>query len=210
MSKITARPVCRLCRREGEKLFLKGAKCLSPKCTIMAKNYQPGQHGPLAKKGKGKSEYSKQLREKQKAKRIFGLNESQFHNYYAAASKNVGNTGLEFLKLLEKRLDNVIYRAGFSTSRATARQIVNHGICFVNGKKIKTPSYQVKIGDKFGISEKKRGSKLFEGVKDNKFTAPKWLKVDQAALSGEIVADPSKDDFEKSIQPNIIIEYYSK
>ncbi|KKQ71938.1 MAG: 30S ribosomal protein S4, small subunit ribosomal protein S4 [Candidatus Peregrinibacteria bacterium GW2011_GWC2_39_14] len=210
MSKLTTRPVCRLCRREGEKLFLKGARCESQKCALVKKNYAPGQHGPLAKKGRGKSEYGRQMREKQKAKRIFGLNERQFHNYYKVAVKTEGVTGIAFLNLLEKRLDNVIYRAGFATSRAQARQIVNHGLCHINGKKVATASYGVKVGEKFEIKEKLRGSKLFETAKASKFNPPKWIKVDLKSLTGEIVAEPDKDDFEKSIQTNIIIEYYSK
>jgi len=187
MSKITIRPVCRLCRRAGEKLYLKGAKCES-----------------------SKSEFLRQLSEKQKAKRIFGLNERQFHNYYKIAVKTKGVTGHEFLKLLEKRIDNVLYRAGIADSRAQARQIVNHGLCLINGKKIKTPSYQVKIGDKFEIKERLKKLKLFEAVKSKKDTSPKWMKVNLQELKGEITAEPSKDDFEKNIQTNLIIEYYSK
>lgn len=208
MSKITIRPVCRLCRREGEKLYLKGAKCESQKCPVIRKNYPPGQHGQNVKRTK--SEFLRQLREKQKAKRIFGLTEKQFRNYYRKAVKVLGVTSYEFLKLLEKRLDNVMYRVGFSSSRAQGRQIVNHGLCFVNGKKVKTPSYGVKVGDKFEIKEQAKKSRLFEEAKNRKDTSPKWLKADLAGLSGEIVAEPSKDDFEKSIQTNLIIEYYSK
>lgn len=208
MSKITIRPVCRLCRREGEKLYLKGIKCESQKCPMIAKNYPPGQHGQTIKRAK--SEYLRQLREKQKAKRIFGLNEKQFHNYYALAIKTTGVTSYEFLKLLEKRFDNVIYRAGFASSRAQARQIVNHGLCFINGKKVHSNNYQLKIGDKFEIKEKSKKSKLFEETKNRKDMSPKWLKVDLKALSAEVIGNPGKDDFEKSIQPSFIIEYYSK
>jgi len=208
MSKITIRPVCRLCRRAGEKLYLKGAKCESSKCPMISKNYPPGQHGQSIKRAK--SEFLRQLSEKQKAKRIFGLNERQFHNYYKIAVKTKGVTGHEFLKLLEKRIDNVLYRAGIADSRAQARQIVNHGLCLINGKKIKTPSYQVKIGDKFEIKERLKKSKLFEAVKSKKDTSPKWMKVNLQELKGEITAEPSKDDFEKNIQTNLIIEYYSK
>ncbi len=208
MSKLTIRPVCRLCRREGEKLYLKGAKCESSKCPVMTKNYPPGQHGQNVRKSK--SEFSRQLREKQKAKRMFGLNEKQFYNYYAMAVKTKGVTSYEFLKLLEKRLDNVLYRAGIADSRAQGRQIVNHGLCMVNGKKVKTPNYQVKTGDKFEIKVKLQGSKLFDGAKGKKDMSPKWIKVDLPALKGEITANPLKDDFEKNIQTNLIIEYYSK
>ena len=167
-------------------------------------------HGQTARKGRAKSEYTRQLREKQKAKRMFGLNETQFRNTYKAAVKTEGVTSTELHKLLEKRLDNVLYRGGFGMSRAQTRQFVNHGLCEVNGKKIYTPAYQTKVGDKFQIEVKSQKSKLFDQTKDKKFMPPKWLKVDHKSLTGEIVAEPGKDDFEKNIQTNLIIEYYSK
>lgn len=200
--------MCRLCRREGEKLYLKGLRCESQKCPMISKNYPPGQHGQNVKRAK--SEFLRQLREKQKAKRIFGLNERQFQNYYKKAVKVLGVTGHEFLKLLEKRLDNVMYRAGFASSRSQARQIVNHGLCFVNAKKVRAPNHMVKVNDKFEIKDKAKKFLLFEDVKNKKNMAPKWLKADLATLSGEVIAEPGKDDFEKSIQINLVIEYYSK
>lgn len=209
MSKITIRPVCRLCRREGEKLYLKGTKCESVKCPLIKKPYPPGQHGENVRR-RSKSEFLRQLREKQKAKRIFGLNERQFRNYYKLAVKTKGITSSELLKLLEKRVDNVLYRSGIASSRAQGRQFVNHGLCFINGKRIDIPSYQMKVGSKFEIRERFKKSKIFETVKNLKFSPPKWIKCDLKTLSGEIAAEPAKDDFEKSIQTNLIIEYYSK
>lgn len=201
--------VCRLCRRAGEKLFLKGAKCETPKCPITRRNYPPGQHGPM--KGFGKiSEYGRQLREKQKAKRIYGIGERQFKLYYEKADQSTGITGDELLKSLEKRLDNVLYRASFTSSRIQARQLVGHGHVFLNGKKVSVPSIQVKVNDKFEIKERSKKIKLFEELKTKKDTSPKWMKVDYKNLTGEILREPDHEDLDKSVAASLIVEYYSK
>lgn len=203
-------PSCRLCRREGEKLFLKGARCEGQKCALTRKSYIPGMHGMTKKFGNKMSEYGKHLREKQKARRIFGLSERQFHNLYNKASKSSAATGETFLKLLELRLDNATYRAGFADSRAMARQIVSHGLIRLNGKRVTVSSIQLKVGDKFEINGKKKDSKMFETAKKRKDTSPKWLVTDLKMLSAEVKALPSKEDFEPSIDSQLIVEFYSK
>lgn len=202
-------PVCRLCRREGEKLYLKGARCETNKCPITKGRPAPGQHGLTSATAK-KSEYGRQLREKQKAKRIFTLNERVFENYYEKAEKSQKVTGDELLRLLEKRLDNVLYRSGIAASRRQARQIVSHGLCMVNKHKLDIPSAQLKVGDTFYIADRKKASALFKDVGAKKQTSPRWIKVDMKNLSGEVIAEPEKDDFEKTINSQQIIEHYSK
>ncbi|MFA7277718.1 MAG: 30S ribosomal protein S4 [Candidatus Gracilibacteria bacterium] len=202
-------PVCRLCRREGEKLFLKGARCEGPKCPITKGRPAPGQHGLTASAAK-KSEYAKQMRAKQKAKRIFSLTERAFSNYYEASERRQGVTGDELLKFLEKRFDNVIYRAGIASSRKQARQLIGHGLCRLNGRVVDIASVQVKVGDKFEIKDSRKQLPILKDSSAKKSLAPRWLKVDLKNLSGEVVAEPAKDDFEKSIESQYIIEYYSK
>jgi small subunit ribosomal protein S4 len=202
-------PVCRFCRREGEKLYLKGSRCESAKCPIArGQSFKPGVHGPKGTKGK-KSEYGKQLAEKQKAKIMYGIQEKQFKNYYGHAEKAKITTDA-LMQTLERRLDNVIYRSGFATSRAQARQIVRHGGCTVNNKPVNIPSYQMKIGDTFAVSEKAKGRAEFGEVKKKKDTAPSWMKVDLHNLNGEILREPGREDFEKNIQTHMIVEFYSK
>lgn len=202
-------PVCRLCRREGEKLYLKGARCEGPKCPITKGRPAPGQHGLAASTAK-KSEYAKQMRAKQKAKRIFTLTERVFSNYYQAAERKEGVTGNELLKFLEKRFDNVLYRAGIASSRKQARQLIGHGLCRLNNRVVDIASVQVKVGDKFEIKDSRKQINILKEASAKKVLAPRWLKVDLKGLSGEVVAEPEKDDFEKSIESKYIIEYYSK
>lgn len=208
MSKYTG-PTCRLCRQEGEKLFLKGERCETQKCAVVRKHYAPGGHG---KSGFRKlSEYGKQLRAKQRLKRIFRLSEKQFSLYYKKAARKKGKvTGSYFLELLERRLDNVIYKAGIAASRDHARQIVSHGLIKLNGKKVDIPSIQVKVGDKFEVFEKSKSSPFFAKLAKKKDLSPKWLKVDLQNLSGEVITDPQEDDLELNSNVQMIIEYYSK
>lgn len=201
-------PSCRQCRREGEKLFLKGARCQSQKCGVIRKNYAPGMHGS----GRGKvSSYGQQLREKQKTKRIYGLRENQFFKYYTLASKNKGVTGTVLLQFLETRLDNVVYRLGWAHSRKNARQIVSHDHIQVNGRNVNIASYQLKIGDKITVKESSRDSKYFkEEINLHDYKAPVWLKSNPGNYSGEVVALPTKDDIDSNINEQLIIEFYSR
>ncbi|MBU2524375.1 30S ribosomal protein S4 [Patescibacteria group bacterium] len=201
-------PKCRLCRREGEKLFLKGSRCESQKCAILRKNYVPGIHGK--NKFTKSSEYSKQLREKQKAKRIYGILEKQFSNYYQMAAKKTGETNIALMTILERRIDNVVYKAGLAESRGQAKQLISHGLVNLNGHKITVPSIIVNKDDKFEIKDKTKGSKLFEEIKKSKVSAPKWISADIKGLKGEITAMPDKSDFDTSINSQLIVEYYSK
>lgn len=202
-------PVCRLCRREGEKLFLKGDKCTSQKCPLLKKSYAPGSQGERGS-FKKQSEYGKQLREKQKAKRIYQTTEKQFKKYYQLAARKDGITGETLLKLLEQRLDNVVYRAGFAVSRRQARQLVGHGLIKVNGRKCTISSRLVKIGDKIATNPKTKGVKIFEGLDQQKDTSPKWLKTDLSKGESEVTFLPEKDDTEQSIENQLIVEFYSK
>jgi len=197
--------VTRLSRRLNAMLFTNGE---SKNKAFNKKRYKPGEHGQ--KRFSQLSEYNKQLQEKQKARFMYGISEKQSKRYYKEASKQQGITGEEYMKLLERRLDNVIYRSGIASTRTGARQIASHGLLQLNGKKIKTPSIQVKIGDKFEIRTKSKGSKLFEEVKQAKHKNPKWLKSDVKSLSGEVVALPDRDDIEKFIDNQLITEFYSK
>ncbi|NLP00526.1 MAG: 30S ribosomal protein S4 [Clostridiaceae bacterium] len=200
---------CKLCRREGQKLFLKGERCYTNKCAIGRRPYAPGQHGAQRKK---LSEYGIQLREKQKAKRFYGLLESQFRKYFEIANRKKGVTGENLLQLLESRLDNVVYRLGFGTTRAEARQLVTHGHFLVNGKKVNIPSYIVKVGDTIDVSEKSKKSVRFKEILDitGAKVVPKWLEVDQENLKGKIVALPAREDIDLNVQEHLIVELYSK
>lgn len=201
-------PDCRQCRREGEKLFLKGEKCYSEKCPFAKNPTPPGQHGADRKKN---SEYATQLREKQKTKRIYGLCEKQFRGYYDKAEKMRGITGENMLILLERRLDNTVYRLGLASSRSQARQIVNHGLITVNGKCVNIPSFLVKKGDVIGIKENKADKKVFSGIKEAKtLNLPKWLTFDNAAMTGTVIALPKRADVEQKIEEHMIVELYSK
>jgi len=201
---------CRQCRREGEKLFLKGERCDSQKCAIFRRAYAPGIHG-LASGRKKMSDYGIQLREKQKVKRIYGVLEKQFRNYYADAEKRKGLTGELLLKNLETRMDNVVYRMGFAPSRRTAKQIVGHGHFTVNGKKIDVPSYQVKAGDKIEVKKSSQGNAYFSKVKDKKDKNEiNWFLVELSKLRGEIRSLPERDDMDPNINEQLIVELYSK
>ncbi|NLM73538.1 MAG: 30S ribosomal protein S4 [Clostridiaceae bacterium] len=200
---------CKLCRREGQKLFLKGERCYSNKCAIARRPYAPGQHGAQKKKLSG---YGLQLREKQKAKRFYGILESQFRKYFEMANRKKGITGEILLQLLESRLDNVVYRMGFATTRAEARQLVTHAHFVVNGKKVNIPSYLVKVGDEIAVSEKGRKSPRFKEILDitGSKVVPKWLEVDQENLKGKVVALPEREDIDLNVQETLIVELYSK
>ena len=207
MAKYTG-PDCRLCRREGCKLFLKGDKCYGEKCTFVKRPTPPGMHGQGRKKP---TEYSVQLREKQKAKRIYNLTEKQFHKYYEMAEKMRGATGENMLVLLERRLDNVVYRMGIGVSRAQSRQIVNHGHVTVNGKRVNIPSYLVKAGDVIAIKENKQELPFFAELKNAKVNnSLKWLEFNPANLSGNIISLPTREDIDMSIAEHMIVELYSK
>ena len=198
---------CRLCRREGMKLFLKGERCTSKKCAMEKRVGVPGMH-PVTKKKP--SEYLIQLREKQKVKRAYGLLEKQFHGYYEEAARMKGKTGEVMLSLLERRLDNVVYRLGLGASRAMARQIVNHTHILVNGKVVNIPSYQIKVGDVISVKEKSAKSELFAGIKESRVIVPKWLEFEPAKLTGKVIALPARDDIDLTIAEHYIIERYSK
>lgn len=199
---------CRLCRREGGKLFLKGDKCYNGKCPFEKRPVAPGQHGAARKKV---SEYGQQLREKQKVKRIYGVQEGQFRAYYEKADRMKGITGENMLSLLERRLDNVIYRMGIGGSRAQARQLVNHGHFTVNGKKVNIPSYIVKAGDIIAVKESKTSNKYFENIKTMKVAnMPKWLEFNPEKLEGKIIALPVREDIDSQIAEHMIVELYSK
>ena len=200
---------CRLCRREGCKLFLKGDRCLSKKCAFERRPVVPGVHGNDGVRRKS-SEYGIQLREKQKVKRAYGLLEKQFRKYYEEAERQKGITGETMLSLLERRLDNVVFRLGFGSSRAQARQIVNHNLITVNGKSVNIPSYQIKVGDVVAVKENKKSLEMFKELKDIKVVAPKWLELNTAELSGKVVALPSREDIDMNIKEHLIIELYSK
>lgn len=202
-------PSCRLCRREGEKLFLKGDKCTSQKCPLLRKNYAPGMHAGKGSFGK-QSEYGKQLRAKQKAKRIFQVPENQLKHYFFLASKKLGVTGDMILQFLERRLDNVVYRAGFATSRKFARQLVNHGLIKVNSRKCSTASRMVKVGDIVSVYKKAKGLKVFDRLSSAKDESPRWLKTDLIKGETAVAFMPEKDDLDRSIQSHLIVEFYSK
>ena len=202
--------VCRLCRREAEKLFLKGPRCSSPKCPISKRSYAPGQHGQQNRPKL--SNYGLQLREKQKVKRIYGVLERQFRKYFKIASKSKGVTGKVLLQLLERRLDNVIFRLGWGVSRAAARQIVRHNFVYVNSRRVNIPSYLIAQDDIIQIKAKENAQKK---VKENielssDRTAPAWLELDPQELKAKILRLPEKDDITSPIQEQLIVELYSK
>lgn len=198
---------CRLCRREGVKLFLKGDRCLSKKCAMERRPVAPGQHGTGRKKV---SEYGTQLREKQKVKRAYGILEKQFHKYYEDATKMKGKTGENMLSLLERRLDNVVYRLGIGSSRAEARQIVNHGHIVVNGQNVNIPSYRVSAGDVVGIKESKQKKEMFKDLRETKVVLPKWLEWNPEKLEGKVIALPAREDIDLTIAEHLIVEHYSR
>ena len=202
-------PACRLCRREGRKLYLKGERCTSGKCAIDRRNTAPGQHGAATKKLK---EYGKQTREKQTAKRYYGVLEKQFKNYYDEAARQKGITGENLLKLLERRFDNVIYRMGLANSRKEARQLVLHGHFTLNGKNANSPSILVRAGDVVAVAENFKKSakcKALAEAMETKIT-PKWLEVDKTKLTAKVVALPEREDVDFDFEEQLIVELYSK
>ncbi len=202
-------PVCRMCRREGVKLFLKGEKCFTQKCPLTKRPTPPGQHGHARQRKM--SEYGTQLREKQKARRAYGMLETQFHRTYLDALKMKGVSGENLLQLLERRLDNVVYRAGMATSRAQARQLVSHGHFLVNGQKVDIPSYSVKQGDVITVGASSREIDLFKAVREGSARIlPKWLVVNFDELKATVDALPERGDVDFALQENMIIEFYSR
>ena len=203
-------PVCRLCRREGMKLFLKGERCYTEKCAIEKRNFPPGQHGKTRKaKLAG---YGLQLREKQKVKRIYGVLENQFRRYFESAARHRGVTGVMLLQALETRLDNVVYRLGFATSRPQARQLVRHGHFLINGKKVDIPSYAVKMGDEVRVREASAKSAVVAHAIDEVKGrgVPEWLQVDAASTLGRVLSIPTREQINLPVQEQLIVELYSK
>jgi small subunit ribosomal protein S4 len=201
-----------LCRREGEKLYLKGERCFSPKCAVERRNTPPGQHGTRGGFRRKQSDYALQLREKQKARRIYGVLERQFRRYYSEASQRTGVTGAVLLQYLETRLDNIVYRLGFASSRKQGRQLVEHGHFTVNGKRVTIPSFQVKPGDTISVAEHSRVDVYFadlgkalagHGVAD-------WLSLDPRMLSGRVVSLPTRQQIDTPLKEQLIVEYYSR
>lgn len=201
--------VCRLCRREGQKLFLKGDRCYSEKCSVGRRAYAPGQHGQGRKKT---SEYGLQLRAKQRARRFYGVNEVQFHHYFEIAERKQGVTGENLLKILESRLDNVVYRAGYASSRAEARQLVGHGHFEVNGHRVDIASFLLKAGDVVTVCEKSRSSEKMKAVAEANSArpVPTWMDVDRDAWSVKVVNLPERDAIDAPVEEQLIVEFYSK
>lgn len=200
---------CRICRREGQKLFLKGSRCYSDKCSVTRRNYAPGEHG---QKNKKLSEYGMQLREKQKTKAFYGVGERQFRRYFEMAESKKGITGENLLQILESRLDNVIYRLGFGNSRAQSRQLVNHGHFEVNGQKVDIPSYLVKQGDIITVKENKKDNKIIKEVieANSARPIPEWLEKSIEKLEAKIVRLASREDVDLPVEEHLIVELYSK
>jgi small subunit ribosomal protein S4 len=201
-----------LCRREGEKLYLKGDRCFSPKCAIEKRNVPPGQHGQSRAFRRKQSDYALQLREKQKARRIYGVLERQFRRYYSDAARRSGVTGAVLLQYLETRLDNVVYRMGFATSRKQARQLVEHGHFAVNGRKVSVPSFLVKPGDTLSVLDSSRGSAYFAAVAKELQGrgVPDWLTLDARGLSGRVASLPTREQIDTALKEQLIVEYYSR
>jgi small subunit ribosomal protein S4 len=205
-------PVCKLCRREGQKLFLKGTRCYTEKCAIERRGYPPGLHGRMASRRRKQSEYATQLREKQKVKRIYGVLESQFENYFVKSAKTPGVTGENLLIMLERRLDNVVYRLGLAPSRKGARQLVRHRHITVDGRIVDVPSYQVSPGERIQVKEKSREMPLILGSIESRGkegTLP-WLEVDFKSQSGSMVEMPTRETIPIAAEEQLIVELYSK
>lgn len=205
-------PVCKLCRREGGKLFLKGNRCFTAKCAFDKRSYPPGMHGRRARFRRKTTDFGTQLREKQKARRIYGVLERQFRRYFKEAERRKGVTGAELLQILESRLDNTVYRLGFASSRAQARQLVRHGHFDVNGRKTNIPSCLVKPGDQIAVRAKSKDNAYFKSVPqemEHRFP-PEWLSVDVNTLSGRVLALPTREEIEAPLNERLIIEYYSR
>ncbi len=200
---------CKLCRREGDKLYLKGQRCYSDKCSFERRPYAPGEHG----QGRANiSEYSLQLREKQKVRRIYGLQENKFKRYFKTAERMPGVTGERFLELLERRLDNTVFRLGFATSRNEARQFVLHGHIFVNDRKVNIPSYQVEEGDEISVKDSSRKNDRFQEIFEynSEYTPPEWLSVNLDKAEGKVMSMPTMEDIDFPVEEHLIVEYYSR
>lgn len=202
-------PACKLCRREGKKLFLKGDRCYSSKCALERRSYAPGQHGQNRKKT---SEYGLQLRAKQTARRYYGVSEGQFHKYFLMAERKEGVTGTNLLQLCESRLDNIVYTAGFASSRAQARQLVNHAHFTVNGTKVDIPSYLIKPGDVIAVKETSKTTDEFKSLVENNAArpVPKWVDANKDAMSAKVVALPEREEIATPVEEHLIVEFYSK
>ena len=202
-------PACKLCRREGKKLFLKGDRCYTGKCALERRSYAPGQHGQNRKKT---SEYGLQLRAKQSARRYYGVSEGQFHKYFLMAERKEGVTGTNLLQLCESRLDNIVYTAGFASSRAQARQLVNHAHFTVNGSKVDIPSYLVKPGDVVAVKDTSKSTDEFKNLVETNAARPtsKWLEVNADAMTAKVVALPEREEIATPVEEHLIVEFYSK
>jgi small subunit ribosomal protein S4 len=211
-------PVCKLCRREGEKLYLKGERCFSPKCAFERRSFAPGQHGRTGSRSGGgnrtgrESDYLRQLRAKQRARRVYGILERQFRRYYEVANQRRGLTGLNLLQILESRLDNIVFRLGFASSRAQARVMVTHGHFTVNGRRTDVPSMLLKEGDSISVREGSQALTYFKGLSDlaDVRTAPAWLSRDTKGLTGSIQRLPERAEIDGSLNEQLIVEYYSR
>ena len=202
-------PACKLCRREGKKLFLKGDRCYTGKCALERRSYAPGQHGQNRKKT---SEYGLQLRAKQSARRYYGVSEGQFHKYFLMAERKEGVTGTNLLQLCESRLDNIVYTAGFASSRAQARQLVNHAHFTVNGSKVDIPSYLVKVGDVIAVKDTSKSTDEFKTLVESNASrpVPKWIDADSTAMTAKVVAVPEREEIATPVEEHLIVEFYSK
>ena len=202
-------PACKLCRREGKKLFLKGDRCYTGKCALERRSYAPGQHGQNRKKT---SEYGLQLRAKQSARRYYGVSEGQFHKYFLMAERKEGVTGTNLLQLCESRLDNIVYTAGFASSRAQARQLVNHAHFTVNGSKVDIPSYLVKVGDVIAVKDTSKSTDEFKTLVESNASrpVPKWIDADSAAMTAKVIAVPEREEIATPVEEHLIVEFYSK
>jgi small subunit ribosomal protein S4 len=205
-------PVCKLCRREGEKLFLKGERCFTPKCAVERRTYAPGEHGRFSGRRSRESDYQRQLRGKQKAKRIYGVLERQFRRYFREAQKRPGLTGLNLLQILESRLDNIVFRLGFADSRNQARQLVNHGHFILNGRKNDVASTIVKPGDVVAVSETSKKRDYFKTLRqaEETRTPPAWVESDLNNLSGRVIRLPERAEIDGNLNEQLIVEYYSR
>ncbi len=203
--------VCKLCRREGEKLFLKGERCFSPKCSFERRSYPPGVHGRQGQFRRKESDYKLQLREKQKVRRLYGVFERQFRRYFRQAQRQKGLTGVNLLTILESRLDNVVYRLGIASSRAQARQLISHGHFDVNGRKTNVASFQVSVGDRIATRTKSKQSNFFKEVAKNidGDRVPNWLTLDTKDLSGQVLSLATREHIDVTLNEQLIVEYYS-
>ncbi|MEJ2706435.1 MAG: 30S ribosomal protein S4 [Anaerolineales bacterium] len=206
-------PVCKLCRREGEKLFLKGERCFTPKCAFERRGYPPGEHGKSAQfRRRRESDFNRQLRAKQKARHIYGILERQFRRYYEVSLQRRGLTGLNLLQILEARLDNIVYRLGYADSRAQARLLVTHGHFSVNGRRTDVPSMLVEPGDEVAVRQESRSRTYFKNLSDvaEEKTVPDWLDRDLRNLSGKIIRLPERAEIDGNLNEQLIVEYYSR